>query len=61
LLHITVESSTLSEAAVMRWVTRERAKVDRIACPWLIKKFVDSDAEFVSCPTTLTGAPSLTA
>lgn len=30
----------------MKWITREKAKVDRIACPWLIKKFVDSDAEF---------------
>ncbi len=31
----------------MKWVTREKAKVDRIACPWLIKKFVDPDAEFL--------------
>jgi hypothetical protein len=31
----------------MRWVTREKAEVDRIACPWLIRKFIDSDAEFV--------------
>ncbi|MVT13979.1 MAG: chromate resistance protein, partial [Euryarchaeota archaeon] len=31
----------------MKWVTRERAKVDRIACPWLIKNFVDKDAEFL--------------
>ena len=30
----------------MKWVTREKAKVDRIACPWLIKKFVDQKAEF---------------
>ena len=34
----------------MRWVTREFAKVDRIACPWLIKKFVDPEAEFVFLP-----------
>jgi hypothetical protein len=34
----------------MRWVTREKAKVDRIACPWLIRKFIDSDAEFVFLP-----------
>lgn len=34
----------------MKWVTRERAKVDRIACPWLIKKFVDPDAEFLFVP-----------
>ena len=31
----------------MKWVTREKAKVDRIACPWLIRKFVDKNAEFV--------------
>jgi hypothetical protein len=30
----------------MRWITREHVKVDRVACPWLIKKFVDPDAEF---------------
>jgi rhodanese-related sulfurtransferase len=32
---------------VTRWVTRERPKIDRIACPWLIKRFVDPDAEFL--------------
>ena len=31
----------------MKWITRERVKVDRVACPWLIRKFVDKDAEFV--------------
>jgi hypothetical protein len=31
----------------MKWVTRERVKVDRVACPWLIKKFVDTEAEFL--------------
>ena len=31
----------------MKWVTRERPKVDRIACPWLIKRFVDPAAEFL--------------
>jgi hypothetical protein len=31
----------------MKWVTRENANVDRIACPWLIKRFIDSDAEFL--------------
>lgn len=31
----------------MKWVTREHAKVDRIACPWLIKRFVDPQAEFL--------------
>jgi hypothetical protein len=34
----------------MRWITRERVKVDRVACPWLIKKFVDKDAEFFFVP-----------
>lgn len=34
----------------MKWVTRERPKVDRIACPWLIKRFVDRDAEFRYVP-----------
>ena len=34
----------------MKWVTREKAKVDRIACPWLIAKFVDPAAEFVFLP-----------
>jgi hypothetical protein len=31
----------------MRWITREHVKVDRVACPWLITKFVDADAEFL--------------
>jgi len=31
----------------MKWVTREKANVDRIACPWLIKRFIDPDAEFL--------------
>jgi len=34
----------------MKWVTRERPKIDRIACPWLIKKFIDTDAEFIYVP-----------
>ena len=34
----------------MKWITRERVKVDRVACPWLIKKFVDTDAEFFFVP-----------
>jgi hypothetical protein len=31
----------------MKWVTRERPKIDRIACPWLIERFIDKDAEFL--------------
>ncbi len=34
----------------MKWITRERPKIDRIACPWLIKKFVDRKAEFIFVP-----------
>ena len=34
----------------MKWITRERVKVDRVACPWLIKKFVDPQAEFLFVP-----------
>jgi len=34
----------------MKWVTRERVKVDRVACPWLITKFVDPQAEFLFVP-----------
>jgi hypothetical protein len=34
----------------MKWITRERVKVDRVACPWLIKNFVDKDAEFYFAP-----------
>lgn len=37
----------------MRWVTREGAKTDRVACPWLIKRFIDKDAEFVFVPRDL--------
>ncbi len=37
--------------AATRWVTRERPKIDRIACPWLIARFVDADAEFLYVPT----------
>src|SRR5262249_19032605 len=34
----------------MKWITREHVKVDRVACPWLIRKIVDKDAEFVFAP-----------
>jgi hypothetical protein len=34
----------------MKWITREHVKVDRVACPWLIKKFVDHDPEFHFVP-----------
>jgi hypothetical protein len=34
----------------MKWITREHVKVDRVACPWLIRKFVDNEAEFIFVP-----------
>jgi hypothetical protein len=34
----------------VKWVTRERPKTDRIACPWLIKNFIDPEAEFLYVP-----------
>jgi len=34
----------------MKWITRERPKIDRIACPWLIKNFIDKEAEFIYVP-----------
>jgi hypothetical protein len=34
----------------MKWITRAKVKVDRVACPWLIRKFIDSQAEFLFVP-----------
>jgi hypothetical protein len=34
----------------MKWITREQVKVDRVACPWIIKNFVDKSAEFIFVP-----------
>ena len=34
----------------MKWITREKVKVDRVACPWLIRRFIDPDAEFIFMP-----------
>lgn len=34
----------------VRWITRERPRVDRVACPWLIQRFVDPEAEFLYVP-----------
>jgi rhodanese-related sulfurtransferase len=39
------------KGAATRWVTRERPKIDRIACPWLIRRFIDAAAEFLYVPT----------
>jgi rhodanese-related sulfurtransferase len=40
------------KGAATRWVTRERPKIDRIACPWLIRRFIDPGAEFLYVPAT---------
>jgi len=45
------ELSGKPKGASSRWVTRERPKIDRIACPWLVKRFVDPEAEFLYVPT----------
>jgi len=42
----------------MKWITREKVKVDRVACPWLIKKFVDPKAEFLFVPADQVEAKS---
>lgn len=34
----------------MKWITRERPKIDRVACPWLVARFIDRDAEFLYVP-----------
>jgi hypothetical protein len=50
--HIQSQLDTLFGATrPTRWVTRERPKIDRIACPWLIRRFVDDRAEFLYVPT----------
>ena len=36
----------------MKWVTRSHVHVDRVACPWLIKRFVDNEAEFLFVPAS---------
>jgi hypothetical protein len=58
---MTLENANLSVAARLtelfgrqrptRWVTRERPKIDRIACPWLIRRFIDREAVFLFVPT----------
>jgi rhodanese-related sulfurtransferase len=39
-------------SSATRWVTRERPKIDRIACPWLVRRFVDADAQFLYVPAS---------
>jgi hypothetical protein len=40
----------------MKWVTRKNANVDRVVCPWLIRRFVDEDAEFLFVPSEEVGS-----
>ena len=35
----------------MKWITRERPKIDRIACPWLVARFIDQEPEFLYVPS----------
>ena len=42
----------------MKWITREKVKVDRVACPWLIQKFIDPEADSSFCQQTRTGRKS---
>ena len=44
------ETAAKPAGAATRWVTRERPKIDRIACPWLVRRFVDPEAEFLYVP-----------
>src|SRR6266481_2110437 len=41
----------MKEEETLKWVTRERPKIDRIACPWLITRFIDPSAEFLFVPS----------
>jgi rhodanese-related sulfurtransferase len=42
--------SAKPRGASTRWITRERPKIDRIACPWLVRRFIDAEAEFLYVP-----------
>jgi rhodanese-related sulfurtransferase len=48
--HWDGERSIKPAGASTRWVTRERPKIDRIACPWLLRRFIDPEAEFLYVP-----------
>src|SRR5213083_2705065 len=43
-------AAATERSPAMKWITREHVKVDRVACPWLIRKFVDPQAEFLFVP-----------
>lgn len=46
-----VSARGASSSTLMKWITREHPRVDRVACPWLIEKFVDKQAEFIYVPS----------
>jgi hypothetical protein len=46
----SVPAGAVAKENAMKWITRERVKVDRVACPWLLKKFIDSEAQFIFVP-----------
>ena len=46
------EVAAKPRGAATRWVTRERPKIDRIACPWLVRRFIDPGAEFLYVPAS---------
>lgn len=48
----TVSGAALPATSASLWVTRQRPKVDRIACPWLIRRFIDPDARFLFVPAS---------
>ncbi len=41
----------MKEEDTLKWITRERPKIDRIACPWLIARLIDPSAEFLFVPS----------
>ena len=51
MIHLNHQAGLAGQGAFMKWVTRERPKIDRLACPWLIRRFVDPDAEILYVPT----------
>src|SRR6266478_7985910 len=44
------QSDLIKNRRIMKWITREKVKVDRVACPWLITRFIDNSPQFVFLP-----------
>jgi hypothetical protein len=47
---MTARLTTVVRSAGMKWITREHPRVDRVACPWLIERFIDKEADFLYVP-----------